>query len=189
MIGRILRAVDFERVLGTPTRARSAHFAVHYLPGVPSRPAAPRRKAAAADLSTGAETAQPLAVEESVAPVPEAPLDACADARAGVGAVARIDAFVGEPADAGIWVGTVVPKRHARRAVTRNLIKRQIHRAVMAQAEAASAAGLPAGLWVVRLRTAFDRKVFSSASSDALRLAAAEELGTVMAHAARRARG
>jgi ribonuclease P protein component len=181
VIGRILRAVDFERVLGTPTRARSAHFAVHYLPGVPSRPAAPRRKAAAADLSTGSETAQPLAVEESVAPATEASLDACADARAGD--------VVGELADAGIWVGTVVPKRHARRAVTRNLLKRQIHRAVMAQAEAASASGLPAGLWVVRLRTPFDRKAFSSASSDALRLAAAEELGTVMAHAARRARG
>lgn len=177
MIGRILRAVDFERVLGTPTRARSAHFAVHYLPGVPSRPAVPRRKAAAADLSTGVETAQPLAVEESVASGPEAALGAGAEAGGG------------DLADAGIWVGTVVPKRHARRAVTRNLLKRQIHRAVMAQAEAASAAGLPAGLWVVRLRTGFDRKVFSSASSDALRLAAAEELGTVMAHAARRARG
>ena len=115
----------------------------------------------------------------------EASLDACADAPADASA----EVHIGKLVDAGIWVGTVVPKRHARRAVTRNLLKRQIHRAVMAQAEAASAAGLPAGLWVVRLRTAFDRKVFSSASSDALRLAAAEELGTVMAHAARRARG
>ena len=165
MIGRILRAVDFERVLGTPSRARSVHFAVHYLPGVPSRPAAPRRKAAPDDLSTGEQPVDSPAVEDS--------------------------------APAGLWVGTVVPKRHARRAVTRTLLKRQIHRAVLAQALAeapspaglAGTGGLPLGLWVVRLRTPFDRKTFSSASSEALRVAAAEELGTVMAHAARRARG
>jgi ribonuclease P protein component len=30
----------------------------------------------------------------------------------------------------GIWLGLVVPKRHARRAVTRNLIKRQIRTVV-----------------------------------------------------------
>ena len=86
----------------------------------------------------------------------------------------------------GRWLGMVVPKRHARRSVTRTLLKRQI-RVAFAEGEAAQL--LPPGLWVVRLRTGFDRKVFSSASSDALRLAAAEELGTVMAHAARRARG
>ena len=157
VIGRILRATDFERVLGTPTRARSAHFAVHYLASVPTVPAAPRRKADPGHLSTGSESSMVSAVDE--------------------------------PSPAGLWVGTVVPKRHARRAVTRTLLKRQIHRAVRDQAQCADPSGLPFGLWVVRLRTAFDRKLFSSASSDALREAAAEELGAVMAHAARRARG
>ena len=85
--------------------------------------------------------------------------------------------------------GTVVPKRHARRAVTRTLLKRQIHRAVRDQLQSNPDAGLPRGLWVVRLRAGFDRKLFASASSDALRLAAAEELDAVMAHAARPARG
>ena len=70
--------------------------------------------------------------------------------------------------------------------VTRTLLKRQIHRAV--QVQSADASGLPWGLWVVRLRSTFDRKLFPSASSDALRVAAADELGAVMAQAARRAR-
>ena len=157
VIGRILRAADFERVLGTPSRARSAHFAVHYLASVPTVPAAPCRKAEYADLSTGSDLPVASLVDESL--------------------------------PAGLWVGTVVPKRHARRAVTRTLLKRQIHRAVRDQAHMVDPSGLPFGLWVVRLRTAFDRKLFSSASSDALREAAAQELGAVMANAARRARG
>ena len=157
VIGHLLRAVDFERVLGTPTRARSAHFAVHYLASAPSQPAAPRRKADADDLSTGPSESEPALVDGSSL--------------------------------AGLWVGTVVPKRHAKRAVTRTLLKRQIHRAVRDQLLSHPDAGLPRGLWVVRLRAGFDRKLFTSASSDALRLAAAEELDTVMAHAARRARG
>ena len=156
MIGRILRAADFERVLGTPSRARSAHFAVHYLAGVPTAPAAPRRKADPADLSTGPDL--------------------------------RVAPLVDESSPAGLWVGTVVPKRHARRAVTRTLLKRQIHRAVREQAQSVDPSGLPLGLWVVRLRSTFDRKLFPSASSDALRVAAADELGAVMAQAARRAR-
>ena len=157
VIGHLLKSVDFERVLGTPTRARSVHFAVHYLASSPSQPAAPRRKAADGDLSTGQADVSVELVDGS-APV-------------------------------GHWVGTVVPKRHARRAVTRTLLKRQIHRAVREQVLSNPDAGLPCGLWVVRLRAGFDRKQFPSATSDALHRAAAEELDTVMAHAARRARG
>ena len=53
----------------------------------------------------------------------------------------------------GWWLGLVVPKRHARRAATRNLIKRQM-RAQLAQAAASAApqAQLPPGLWVLRLK-------------------------------------
>ena len=81
------------------------------------------------------------------------------------------------------WLGTVVPKRHARRAVTRNLLKRQIHRAAGLQA------GMAPGLWVVRLRSPFERKTFSSASSEALRALAREELDALLADAARRVAG
>ena len=74
----------------------------------------------------------------------------------------------------GAWLGAVVPKRHAKRAVTRSLLKRQIRAAFSDVPE------LTAGLWVVRLRLPFDRKLFPSASSDALRLAACEELSALV---------
>jgi ribonuclease P protein component len=84
------------------------------------------------------------------------------------------------PAPSGCWLGTVVPKRHARRAATRNLIKRQMRRA------AAAESALPAGLWVVRLRNPFQKSDFPSASSDALSAAAADELAKLLADAVRR---
>ena len=86
---------------------------------------------------------------------------------------------VDETAAVGIWLGAVVPKRHARKAVTRNLIKRQIRVAVTRHAGV-----LAGGLWVVRLRSPFDRICFPSASSDALKRAARAELESVFAGAA-----
>ncbi|HEY2977961.1 MAG TPA: ribonuclease P protein component [Burkholderiaceae bacterium] len=83
-----------------------------------------------------------------------------------------------EPVDdsAALWLGTVVPKRHARRSVTRTLLKRQIRAAVDRHA-----AALPHGLWVVRLRAPFDKQQFPSAASEALRRAAREELDAMLA--------
>jgi ribonuclease P protein component len=153
VIGRIVRSADFERVLDTPSRARSAHFAVHHLADAPSRPAPPRSKVAAGELSTGQAPNQPMSVDESTAEA---------------------------PALSGCWLGAVVPKRHARRAATRNLIKRQIRRA------AAAEPALPAGLWVVRLRSPFHKTEFISAASDVLSAAAADELAKLLADAARR---
>ncbi len=80
---------------------------------------------------------------------------------------------VGAPAQR--WLGIVLPKRHARRAVTRNLLKRQIR-----QTLAAREAGLPGGLWVVRLRAPFDRERFPSAASQALREQAGAELARLL---------
>ena len=65
----------------------------------------------------------------------------------------------------------MVPKRWARRAVTRNLIKRQIY-AVSAHFEPK----LPPMAFVVRLRSGFDRSQFISASSDQLKQAVRAEL-------------
>lgn len=78
----------------------------------------------------------------------------------------------------GHWIGCVVPKRHARRAVTRSLLKRQI-RGVFGQ----HAGHLPAGQWLVRLRQPFATAKFVSASSDALCRAAREEIGDLLARA------
>ncbi len=65
----------------------------------------------------------------------------------------------------------IIPKRHARQAVTRNLLKRQVREALRRHA-----GGWPAGCWLVRLRTPFDRQVFRSAASRPLREAARTEL-------------
>jgi len=81
----------------------------------------------------------------------------------------------------GLWLGLVVPKRHAKRAVTRTLLKRRIRAAI-----ASTATALPAGLWVVRLRTSFARSEFISAASDRLNQAATDELTTLMAAAVAR---
>ncbi|HEV6967998.1 MULTISPECIES: ribonuclease P protein component [Roseateles] len=153
MIGRIQRPVDFERVLARPSRARSAHFALHHLPSnpAPSAWAAARLRTAQAELSTGEPQAAHSAVEQLPGGEPGAP--------------------------SGCWLGMVVPKRHARRAVTRTLLKRQIRAAF------AAAAGLPPGLWVVRLRSPFDRQQFPSAASDALRQAAHAELAQLFGRA------
>lgn len=78
------------------------------------------------------------------------------------------------------WLGSVIPKRMARRALTRNLLRRQI-RTVMAEHLAA----LPAGLWLVRLRAPFSREQFVSAASDALRRAVRAELQQLFGRAAR----
>ena len=138
MIGRLVHSVDFQRLLAAPAWSRSAHFAVHHLPTVPSVPPAALKAAEQRKLSTGA-------VHNMAEPV---------------------DDFL-----AGHWLGAVLPKRLARRAVTRNLLRRQIRSAMQRHL-----GSLPAGLWVVRLRSGFARTEFVSAASDALRLAARTEL-------------
>jgi ribonuclease P protein component len=69
------------------------------------------------------------------------------------------------------WLGAMVPKRWAKRAATRNAIKRQIY--------TVSADFLPSSFpmaWVVRLRRDFSRQEFISASSDALKTAVRSEV-------------
>lgn len=153
MIGRIVRSVDFERVLAAPSRARSQHFAVHHLHDEPS--AARRARAAPVlhELSTGGAPSMGISVDD-LSPI-------------------RMERRV--------WIGAVVPKRHAKRAVTRSLLKRQIRAAVQRQK------ALPAGLWVVRLRLPFARSAFASAASTTLGKAARQELDALLCDAARRA--
>ena len=65
----------------------------------------------------------------------------------------------------------MVPKRWAKRAVTRNAIKRQIY-SLSSELETTSADQAH----VVRLRAAFDRAQYVSATSDALKRAVRSEL-------------
>jgi len=68
-------------------------------------------------------------------------------------------------------VGALVPKRWAKRAVTRNTIKRQIYHVSLFFGPQ-----LSPGAHVVRLRSAFDSKLFPSATSAPLRAAVRQEL-------------
>jgi len=79
----------------------------------------------------------------------------------------------------GVWIGALIPKRWAKRAVTRNAIKRQIY--TVSQAFETT---LPAAAHVVRLRATFDRARFVSATSDALKQEVRGELQELFARAA-----
>lgn len=79
------------------------------------------------------------------------------------------------------WLGAMVPKRWARRSVTRHAIKRQIY-AVGDEHESL----LRHGAHVVRLRSGFDKRQFVSATSDALKSAVRAELQQLFAYAAKR---
>lgn len=72
---------------------------------------------------------------------------------------------------ADAWVGVLLPKRWAKRAVTRNAIRRQIYEVARQRA-----ASLPQAALVVRLRSEFSRQQFVSATSDALKRAVRAEL-------------
>lgn len=148
---RLVVSADFERVLALRSRAATAHFAVHHLAALPSTRAPALHELAAPKLSTIDGPAKALPVEDFSA-------DASLPARA--------------------WVGAVVPKRHARRAVTRSLLKRQIYAAAERHRDR-----MAPGLWIVRLRLPFDRTEFASAASPALRRRARTELDHLLAAA------
>lgn len=86
--------------------------------------------------------------------------------------------FKTELARPGIMIGALVPKRWARRAVTRNLIKRQIY-----SVATLFASELPMAAHVVRLRSAFDRAHFRSASSEPLKRSVRAELEQLFSRA------
>lgn len=74
-----------------------------------------------------------------------------------------------------IWVGAMVPKRWAKRAVTRNAIKRQMYLTGLALARDCLGAA-----FLIRLRREFSRKDFVSASSEALKQAVRTELQALL---------
>jgi ribonuclease P protein component len=79
--------------------------------------------------------------------------------------------------DGVLMMGALTPKRWAKRAVTRNLIRRQIH-AVSHEFEK----GLKPTAYVVRLRATFSPQKFASASSDVLKQTVREELKQLFGH-------
>ncbi|MEO7400533.1 MAG: ribonuclease P protein component [Polaromonas sp.] len=81
---------------------------------------------------------------------------------------------------ADMWIGAMVPKRWAKRAVTRNAIKRQIY-----TVSADFAQQYPQAAYVVRLRRGFARTEFVSASSEHLKQVVRAEVQVLMQAGAR----
>lgn len=154
----LVNKADFERLLGSRPWARSAHFAVHHLPVIPRVPLPAARQRAFAKLHTELSTSLALTCPPLV--------DSSADL------------------PTAHWLGCVVPKRHARRSVTRSLLKRQLRGAFERHADR-----LPLGLWLVRLRQPFPVTSFPSARSEALRVAAHSELDGLFMQARRSSHG
>ena len=147
-VGRLVQAADFKRLLAAPVQRRSVHFALHYLRGCPAARGKPQ--------ATGQADPEPNRddLSTTAAPTCPKPVDDCPAQR---------------------WLGCLVPKRHARRSVTRSTLKRQIRAAVQRHLR-----GLSAGLWLVRLRAPFVPAQFVSADSAALRGAARLELDSLL---------
>ena len=148
---RLVDSNGFERVLRCASRASTSHFAVHHLAASAGALAGSSPGPRNPELSTIGSLPGARAVDDSLVP------------------------------GSGKQFGVVVPKRHARRAVTRSLLKRQIYAAGNRHA-----ALLPVGLWIVRLRAPFDRAAFPSAASAALRSVARAELETLFGAVTRR---
>jgi ribonuclease P protein component len=113
---------------------------------------------------------------------------AVADGVRSVQGVYRSSHFALHVAGAALWperpvqqaiMGVIAPKRWAKRAVTRNLIKRQVY-AVSYE----MSARLPCAYLVVRQHAAFSREQFISASSKALKDAVRLELQQLLAQIA-----
>lgn len=77
---------------------------------------------------------------------------------------------------ADIGLGVVVPKRLAKQAVTRNLIRRQVK-----EVWRLAHNQLPRALYVVRLKASFSARDFNSAASVALRQTVRHELNQLVA--------
>ena len=187
LLGRIVRPADYVRVLATPMRLRSPHFAVHHLDGRPLPLKRPMARVLVDDEGSGASA--------NAAVSGNAPVTASLSTELSTGSVDNPVAGVDDSQVSGLatlvetpistgglvrWLGLVVPKRHAKRAVTRTLVKRQIRNVA-----AACAPQLEPGLWVVRQRSPFDPKQYPSAASDALKEAARAELRALFDRAVR----
>jgi ribonuclease P protein component len=151
-VQRLKTRAQFEAVMAGTTVSRSAHFALHRIPLDAVLLSPPEQ--GSAGPATGVRFPVPPSGPGSAGP--KRALFAVRDA----------------------WVGAVVPKRWAKRAVTRNAIKRQIY--------TVSQAALPpltVAAHVVRLRAGFERAQFISASSPALKRAVRGELQELFARA------
>jgi len=173
-VQRLKTRVQFQAVMaGRTVISKTAHFALHRME-LDAPPAAP--------IEPGPES------EEGSPPegrLHNAPLGPGSEGSATEGRFHNTPPGPGSEGPKALfvvrepWIGALIPKRWAKRAVTRNAIKRQIY-TVSQPVEPP----LPVAAHVVRLRAGFDRKQFESATSDALKRAVRAELQELFSRAA-----
>lgn len=146
-VGRMRASADFERVLAQPAVVANRHFALHALASEPRARVNPHAEPAKVDLLTEPYRGNPIAVDNAQTPGHQAVPPRC------------------------IWLGIVVPKRYARRAVTRSMLKRQMRSGIER-----FAASLPLGMWVFRLRSSYDPQRYVAAAPSELRLTVRSEV-------------
>ncbi len=139
--------------------ARTAHFFLYALPRLSVNDQVPHRRVEKAPHEA---VAAPVAVELSTGDAQVCPSD--------------VD-------DLGLVgpcrLGLVLPKKQARRSVTRSLIRHQAREAVRRHAPGLASQerfGPSLDAWVLRLRAPFDRQLYPSAASTALSAAVRLEL-------------
>lgn len=140
-------SADFERVLAQPAVVVNRHFALHGLASEPHTRVNRQAGRAKVNLLTQPYRDHPAAVDNASAPGHQAVPPRC------------------------IWLGIVVPKRYARRAVTRSMLKRQMRSGVERFADS-----LPLGMWVFRLRSSYDPQRYVAAAPSELRLTVRSEV-------------
>lgn len=154
-VQRLKTRAQFDAVMAGVTVSRTAHFVLH------------RRE-------LDAPQALPLEPAQGSAASAMGPWSAGHASAGGLQGSPSGPRSKGSPALFAVrepWIGALIPKRWARRAVTRNTIKRQIY-----TVSQAFEPRLPVAAHVVRLRAGFDRARFPSATSDALKRAVRGEL-------------
>lgn len=159
-----LKSADFQRALGTRPLARTAHFFLHALYRADHLDPVRGVRASAKQVPAP----QPAAADGS----PELSTRSCD------GASLPVDDWA--PDGSVAWrLGLVLPKKQARRSVTRSLLRHQAREAFRRHAPKVQAAGRHGAEvegWVLRLRAPFDRQQFPSAASEALSAAVRQEL-------------
>lgn len=166
---RLKTRAQFQAVLAGATVARSEHFALHrklltVKPQTPALQTGPSLLGAAGLVTSGLVNSAVPGVSGKH------------------GAATETDEAARMFRGADLWLGAMVPKRWAKRAVTRNAIKRQIYNVSADFAPVRQPAA-----FVVRLRRDFSRKEYLSASSDRLKHDVRAELLALMQEGARQA--
>ena len=157
---RLKNRAQFQAVLAGVAIAKSGHFVLHRL---------------SLSALKAKQSNQQVQTQEPI-PAVTNPCAATVDKSAPVAMAHPSPLFE----TSGDWLGAMVPKRWAKRAVTRNMIKRRIY----SLAKTASRSDAPVkddAAYVVRLRSAFDPRLFKSATSAPLRLAVSQELNRLFA--------